>query len=170
LPWKHGISYSSSSFIFFFSFQFFDVIFLCSIIIIFDLTSWWSFNVIKLECRCILIFFCSVDLSFCVVLMLCMWVNICFHPVQFYILIFIFCWKRYEWSKRPTVLKRPVGVVIERQEVLTRALVVIEKEIVLFLLSELPILNICFQHKFKPVGRVRWRGGIISQEEFVYFI
>jgi hypothetical protein len=38
-------------------------------------------------------------------------------------------------------------VVIEKQEVLTRVVVVIEKHVVLFLLRELPILYICFPHK-----------------------
>jgi hypothetical protein len=57
--------------------------------------------------------------------------------------------------ERPTVLKRLMGVVIERQEVRTVAVVVIEKQVVLFLLSKLPVLYICFEHKFNPVGRVR---------------
>jgi hypothetical protein len=43
-----------------------------------------------------------------------------------------------------------VGVVIERQEVRTVAVMVIEKQVVLFLLSELPVLYICFAHKFNP--------------------
>jgi hypothetical protein len=47
-----------------------------------------------------------------------------------------------------------VGVVIEKQEVRTVAVVVIEKQVVLFLLPELPVLYICFKHKFNPVGRV----------------
>jgi hypothetical protein len=55
------------------------------------------------------------------------------------------------------VLERPAGVVIagvviEKQIVLTRDVVVIEKQVVLFLLRDLPILYICFPHKCKPVG------------------
>jgi hypothetical protein len=54
-----------------------------------------------------------------------------------------------------------MGVVIERQVLRTVTVVVIEKQVVLFLLLEIPALYICFEHKFNPVGRVRRRVGIL---------
>jgi hypothetical protein len=47
-----------------------------------------------------------------------------------------------------------MGVVIEKQVLRTVTVVVIEKQVVLFLLLELPVLYIYFEHKFNPVGRV----------------
>jgi hypothetical protein len=51
------------------------------------------------------------------------------------------------------MLKRPARVVIEKQVVITRVVMVIEKLVVLFLLRELPVLYIYFSHKCKTVGR-----------------
>jgi hypothetical protein len=48
----------------------------------------------------------------------------------------------HKWEY-PTILKRPVGVIVEKQVVFTRAVVVIEKQVVMFLLRDLSSLHIC---------------------------
>jgi hypothetical protein len=52
-------------------------------------------------------------------------------------------------------------IVFRRQGVRTVAVAVIEKQVVLFLLLELPVLYISFEYKSNPVGRVRRRVGIL---------